>query len=1055
MACYIIFILLLGSVLTINVAAQDRIPPHWNENWSYIKEINLPISTESPYAKYQPIDIGMEFENPCWALNENKHSIRVVCWDGSNWHELESQIYDMNYKDSIFIKKCGLIFLVPKIANGEERYFVYYDDTEKPSLNYADHVSVEDAYHYYEPISGVSVEGDYYKITEDGNITYGVGQKGQLVYRPFSQGIIKTKLGSKDLDITNYELISAFTFSYHLGDKDEDEIASDAVLVSKGINVDGNLMVEFGIESRSSKNELRTTNIYKYYYCPTPEKRISVHVKHQVLNETKVKGIINVDGRYGGFGSIKFRSARLKNLNFGEILPYLHVYGENNKIKEYRMETDPESNMRDWIISYKDDCDVGEKSWISYDMGERGKAHAIIFSSNKGFVKSGTNERDGISVKVAEREYLDLIGTEADYASISFGRNSYEIGETHDLDIPDDLVVEFDAEFFTSEEGGYDHVVEESKIYRELIKHRHSDDGFEEDPNIHVLTVIPRFTGRIFSYPRLASKIDTIPTIEADLYKDDVLISKSEVKRPIPAAPRIRFTKLPAGEYLVKIYRRISENVRNYIGVEFVTLEDDKTIDVYCTWQKNIDITYFDQYERAIEYIDLVLLRGDTVVTKNLTGCSGKVVLNVPINLFKPYKLIAFYKGFKIYENEILFTENNVEINLDLFDLTVEVKDDLELDIGVDVRPTLTSPNMYIPLEIEPDDVRLGRYLFKNLPAAPYLLSISYAGLSDEKTIDIPKDGDFISMKFSARFNLNMELFNSRGEQISNKDKKTDIVRRGRKIFDSVSTDKTIILPPGIYTLNVYFEGKLIGIKTIELTSDRNVKIVTTIESILPVFITWLVIIFIVEMIILFLIKKLSLNTFLKVVAMSLILISIFQPWWALSSINGDAEKTSEMFIVPQTMIDTITYKNTPYLELATIPEVFTNFLGILLFIVCSGFVLLGISFIPNIVLKRRYYGILISASIIFLLLVAIAFSFGMSIITEISLGSLQGEAVLEIVLPNGQIEFMATNWGFGNGFYLCIFSAFLTLFTGILDYLRKVSWPKAFLRKILLYFNV
>jgi hypothetical protein len=198
----------------------------------------------------------------------------------------------------------------------------------------------------------------------------------------------------------------------------------------------------------------------------------------------------------------------------------------------------------------------------------------------------------------------------------------------------------------------------------------------------------------------------------------------------------------------------------------------------------------------------------------------------------------------------------------------------------------------------------------------------------------------------------------------------------------------------------------------------------------------------------LFLIKKISLNTFLKIVAMALIIISIFQPWWVLNGINKEAEKSSEMFIAPQTMIDTVTYKETPYLELATIPEVFTDFLGILLFIVCSGLILIGISFIPNIVLKRRYYGILISASIIFLLLVAIAFSFGMSIITDISLGSLQGEGVLEIVLPNGRIDFLASNWGFGSGFYLCIFSALLTMIAGILDYLRRAGWPREFFRK-------
>ena len=88
--------------------------------------------------------------------------------------------------------------------------------------------------------------------------------------------------------------------------------------------------------------------------------------------------------------------------------------------------------------------------------------------------------------------------------------------------------------------------------------------------------------------------------------------------------------------------------------------------------------------------------------------------------------------------------------------------------------------------------------------------------------------------------------------------------------------------------------------------------------------------------------KKISLNTFLKLLAMALILLSLFQPWWVLnaSSDNPIAEKNTNMFIVPQAMIDRTTYNDKPYLELATIPELFTNFLGVLFLIVCSGFVL-------------------------------------------------------------------------------------------------------------------
>jgi hypothetical protein len=136
-------------------------------------------------------------------------------------------------------------------------------------------------------------------------------------------------------------------------------------------------------------------------------------------------------------------------------------------------------------------------------------------------------------------------------------------------------------------------------------------------------------------------------------------------------------------------------------------------------------------------------------------------------------------------------------------------------------------------------------------------------------------------------------------------------------------------------------------------------------------------------------------------------------------------------------------YADETNLELATLPEMFTDFLNILLFIVFSGIILLCVSFIPNILLKRRFFLILISASILFLILVAMAFSFGMSLICEISLGSLNGEGPIDVLIPNGETISMSANWGLGIGFYLCIFSAIILICTGIIDYLSKKKWPK------------
>jgi hypothetical protein len=75
--------------------------------------------------------------------------------------------------------------------------------------------------------------------------------------------------------------------------------------------------------------------------------------------------------------------------------------------------------------------------------------------------------------------------------------------------------------------------------------------------------------------------------------------------------------------------------------------------------------------------------------------------------------------------------------------------------------------------------------------------------------------------------------------------------------------------------------------------------------------------------------------------------------------------------------------------------------------------------------------------------LVALAFLFGMSKITEISLGSLNGQGSLDVILPDGETTRMDAYWGLGYGFYLCIFSSIILIATGVIDFLRKRIFSK------------
>jgi len=70
--------------------------------------------------------------------------------------------------------------------------------------------------------------------------------------------------------------------------------------------------------------------------------------------------------------------------------------------------------------------------------------------------------------------------------------------------------------------------------------------------------------------------------------------------------------------------------------------------------------------------------------------------------------------------------KKEVDINLDIYDLIVDVKDGLGFSPGVNVRPFLTSSEMYIPSEIESKNLGFGKYMFEDIPAASYDLYVSY-----------------------------------------------------------------------------------------------------------------------------------------------------------------------------------------------------------------------------------------------------------------------------------------------------------------------------------------
>jgi uncharacterized membrane protein YoaK (UPF0700 family) len=229
----------------------------------------------------------------------------------------------------------------------------------------------------------------------------------------------------------------------------------------------------------------------------------------------------------------------------------------------------------------------------------------------------------------------------------------------------------------------------------------------------------------------------------------------------------------------------------------------------------------------------------------------------------------------------------------------------------------------------------------------------------------------------------------------------------------------------------------------VNLDFDRTVEIVTNKPSILSLIITIVGLALLAELCLLLISKKISLNTFLKMTVLAIVVISVVQPWWILHAQSKDTteEKISTMYLYPPAMIEQYQQGNTQFLSLATIPEMFTEFLSLLLTIIVFGIVLMFASFIPNVFLKKRYALALTLISIIFVTIVALAFSIGMARIADISLGSLQGSGTLEVLSPDGESVYMSASWGLSTGFYLTIAAALISFFAGVYDliYRRKL----------------
>ena len=1026
-----------------------------NDSFKFHMEINLDIDTSNPSFRYQAIDRHIEFSNPCWATDEKDNSVRVMAYHDGQMDELESQIYNMSFLDGDHIKSCNIVFLIPPYADGNERYYIYYNDKKVDSPEYPDHVSVSEDSFYYEPIPGYKIDMRYYKIIQDGYCIYTVGLGGEITGIKVIHKIIEQRNDSVDFSPRNWVMMASFALFYAV--KGTTGIGTDEVLISKDILVDGNLMVRFRISSRSYKDDIRTNNTYTYYYCPTDEKRLIVDAHHKVLKDCISSGSAAQGGSFAYIAASRIRSTNIKELNSGFIPPYIHFFSEQGTVDGYRLPQNPTSSSYEWVLSAEDDCDLGKKAWLSIDEGGRGYAYGVVFSSNNSLYSFG---RDGIQIFAGGERWINIPGLEMDGGGASAGRNVFEPNKNEELILPAGLMINITEEFFSVDNGGYKSIDKESSIFqilsrtndRGVVSERYHNKNLTNKKE-YSLTVIPSLQG--ISKPLLAALFNfSVPTLEIRIYKNGSLVSSalsgrsfifhlpsevpkiSNVKDFIKKFPilikgvtidlknatvlqQAKFPHLMEGRYVVKVFLDYGNRSR-YIGYKMVSLKNNETCLVVCKPESTLKLHVKDQTGIGVKNAIVEIMDNDVCVSKGVTDGSGRVALSFPIS--KTYNMKILYKGFDVHQEvirpySILLYSSRKEVELSLFNLSVSLFDNLNLSFSEPVSLSITGynkQNKIIPLKEENN-----RYLFYKIPKGSYTLHLKYKSFVLDKEIRLDKDRD-LSIKIPKLCNLRIELFDDRGMSILSKTYFT--VERGSYRTTKTSTHGNIslLLPPGEYVISATLNGNMITKQRIDLSNDGAIEIVTSQKSI--IFYVIVLTSTLITLILLYMIKRWkNIYPIFILLSISILLFSLSFPLWTLNGHGEDSSVSSNVYILPSSFVTIKHAGSFVSGDIAEVPDLFITILHVILFLIILQILFLLILFLKNLSAKHRI--LLLTMNIgIFLMIIIIPWILTAEV-TNMSVGTVFGSGSIEFLMPDGIYAYMQSSWGLSQGWYLSVLS--------------------------------
>ncbi|MDG6228774.1 MAG: hypothetical protein QCH96_02280 [Candidatus Thermoplasmatota archaeon] len=1048
----LILFLFLFSIFNSYSLSQES-QDWWDTTWSYRHEIIVPTEIMNGASGFQPIDINILFNNPCWAENETVHSVRVVRQNKKQIQELESQIHQLKYQGQSIITSCNIIFLLPKDITPNDAIYIYYDGSRTPQPSYVDHVSIRDSSYYYEPISGFPLSSTFYHIIQDDISVYAISQQGRFMDYHTAQSITRLAPGTKTVSPSSGQVVASFDYSFFYGDRLDESHTTSQHLVSKQINVDGNLMVSCTIKSTSDTDDMFTTVNYMYYYCPGEEKRIYVHVTHEINNSYTISDNVLTDGIYTTLFISSVRSTAFKELNFGRIPGYIHFINEQKEFKEYPLDPNPpyiSTGECIPVIKTNHDQDLSEDDgWVCFDDGRTGEAHAVIFNTTQ-VIRSGEDERDGIQIKAYELDSPHLPGLENNMAVILLGRNSYERGEELDTRTPKDFIVSFQAVFLSTPTGGYEQVMEEAKNYHAFkdLRNQKSDSqlmGDEEDPaysltvSVHNTYTIPN--AQVFN---LLTGLN-LPFVQVELYKENQLIRSASPSRIHIYSSRektgsnnptilqlyrsidwsnssvfksVVFTDLKEDEYIIKVfrYRPFSNTPPQFIGVQSIHIDDSVKTHIICTRQGAIEIEIMDQYGQPIPSVDVQILTDTRPISMNSTDTTGRTRVHLPIYPFQSLTLKVIDKGVLI-TNETVRPRDllglrplSKKITIERYDLTLDFKDTWGIAPAITPYPSLKSIGQKSPHSFQIERVSQGTYRYHDLPKATYLL-IPHGTINEER-IELDTDKN-LTYTITDTYIVNYTLFNRRGIQI---EKAQATIQRG-DIFQSYELQGPsgiLTLPSGYYSLVLKDGGDVIGVRYIQVYSDTYIDVVTIVDP-LPLTITSFIILLILSITALSFIKNRSIGYLFIGLLVCLILLASTTPWWMIQGHTNDLNVRTSLYSVPPTLVTMYKDETIRTGELAGLPPMLPIVLTIFLTIVLIGSI---VEILCHYLSNKRKMMSSKQSLLLFFIPIFITFGFigatsSLFLLSEVTTGGFIGEGLIEMTIPGEITSHMIQNfWG-------------------------------------------